>query len=120
MSRARIARGVLAATVAAATVCAVACGLRDHPRRSRTSATTAGSAPPATTPAPPPAADAGTVTAPGFLYGRVTTVAGEVYTGRLRFGGDQEAFWDETFNGFKPDNPWAKSVPAGRLPMESR
>src|SRR5262245_56803556 len=37
----------------------------------------------------------------GFLYGRVTTVAGAVYLGRLRFGGGEEAFWTDYFNGSK-------------------
>jgi hypothetical protein len=56
---------------------------------------------------------------PGFLYGRVTTVDGATYEGRLRWGRDQEAFWDDVFNGVKDQNPWASYVPAGRLPKES-
>lgn len=55
---------------------------------------------------------------PSFLYGRVATVDGANYEGRLRWGGDQEAFWDNYFNGFKQKNPWAVHVPAGRIPME--
>ena len=55
----------------------------------------------------------------GFLYGRVTTHGGAAYEGRLRFGGDEEAFWGDYFNGFKEENPWAADVPAERL-TESR
>ena len=55
----------------------------------------------------------------GFLYGRVTTHGGAAYEGRLRFGGDEEAFWGDYFNGFKEENPWAADVPPERL-TESR
>ena len=55
----------------------------------------------------------------GFLYGRVTTRSGAAYEGRLRFGGDEEAFWGDYFNGFKEENPWAGDVPPERL-TESR
>lgn len=55
----------------------------------------------------------------GFLYGRVTTRSGTAYEGRLRFGGDEEAFWGDYFNGFKEENPWAAEVPPERL-TESR
>ena len=51
----------------------------------------------------------------GFLYGRITTDDGATYLGRLRFGGDEETFWGNYFNGFKDENPWAAHVPAGRL-----
>ena len=54
----------------------------------------------------------------GFLYGRVTTTSA-AYEGRLRFGGDEEAFWGDYFNGFKEENPWAADVPPERL-TESR
>jgi len=57
---------------------------------------------------------------PGFLYGRVTTVDGASYEGRLRWGGDQEAFWGDYFNGRNAANPWAAQVPAERLPKERR
>ena len=43
----------------------------------------------------------------GFLYGRVTTLGGAVYQGRLRWGGDEEAFWSDYFNGLKKENRWA-------------
>ncbi len=32
---------------------------------------------------------------PSFLYGRVTTDDGATYEGRLRWGGDEEAFWGD-------------------------
>ncbi len=44
---------------------------------------------------------------PGFLYGRITAVGGATYEGRLRWGGNQEAFWGDYFNGAKDKNPWA-------------
>lgn len=59
-------------------------------------------------------------THPGFLYGRITAVDGAVYEGRLRWGGDQEAFWGDYFNGFKDKNPWSAQVPPERLPKERR
>jgi hypothetical protein len=51
----------------------------------------------------------------GFLYGRVTTDARGTYEGRLRFGGDEEAFWGNYFNGVKAGNPWATHAPLERL-----
>ncbi len=65
---------------------------------------------PSSTPPAPPEVH------PGFLYGRVTTLTGATYEGRLRWGGDQEAFWGDYFNGQKKENPWAALVPPGRLP----
>ncbi len=56
----------------------------------------------------------------GFLYGRVTTVGGAIYVGRLRWGGDEEVFWGDTFQGFKDENPWVAEVPSERLPRERR
>jgi hypothetical protein len=55
-----------------------------------------------------------------FLYGRITTVDGLTYEGRLRFGGNEEAFWGNYFNGAKKDNPWVVHVPPNRLPKEQR
>jgi len=49
------------------------------------------------------------------LYGRIATVDGATYAGRLRFGGDQEAFWGDTFIGFKRGNPWRAHVAPERL-----
>jgi len=56
----------------------------------------------------------------GFLYGRVTIDDGAVYLGRLRFGGDEEAFWGDYFNGSKGDNPWAIHAPAEQLAEKRR
>jgi len=56
---------------------------------------------------PSPERPASPETYQGFLYGRVTDVDGERYEGRLRWGGDQEAFWGDPFNGTKDENPWA-------------
>jgi hypothetical protein len=53
---------------------------------------------------------------PAFLHARVTTVDGETYRGRLRFGGDEEAFWADYFNGVKAGNPWVEYVPRRELP----
>jgi len=53
----------------------------------------------------------------GFLYGRVATVFGATYEGRLRWGGDEEAFWGDYFNGFKDKNPWADDL---RRPFMAR
>ena len=57
---------------------------------------------------------------PSFLYGRVTTHGGATYEGRLRWGGDEEAFWGDYFNGSKDENPWVAHVPLERLPKERR
>ena len=54
----------------------------------------------------------------GFLYGRITTDDGATYEGRLRWGGDEEAFWGDYFNGFKDENPWVAHAPPDRLPKE--
>lgn len=55
---------------------------------------------------------------PELLYGRVTTVDGKAFEGRLRWGGTQEAFWSDYFNGQKESNRWAPLVAAERLPVE--
>ena len=51
----------------------------------------------------------------GFIFGRVTTDDGAIYEGRLRFGGDEEAFWGDYFNGFKDENPWIADAPLEQL-----
>jgi hypothetical protein len=51
----------------------------------------------------------------GFLYGLITTVDGATYEGRLRWGGDEEAFWGDYFNGSKVENPWVAHVPPEQL-----
>lgn len=43
----------------------------------------------------------------GFLYGRVSAYDGATYQGRLRWGGDEEAFWGDYFNGTRDENPLA-------------
>ncbi len=55
---------------------------------------------------------------PSFLYGRVTTDDGATYEGRLRWGGNEEAFWGDYFNGKKTENPWVAHVSPERLPKE--
>ena len=57
---------------------------------------------------------------PGFLYGRVTTRGGATYEGRLRWGGDQEAFWGDYLNGVKEENPWVAQLPARKRAGERR
>ncbi len=47
---------------------------------------------------------------PSFLYGRVTSTDGQTYEGRLRWGGAEEAFWGDYFNGYKEGNPWGTHV----------
>jgi len=39
----------------------------------------------------------------GYIYGRVETVEGDAYEGQLRWG-EEEAFWDDTFNANKVEN----------------
>jgi hypothetical protein len=114
MTRSTIARGGFAIV---AVLLAVALGYRAFHRDAH---------PVATSPAVPPSTRAAGEAAhpaaeipPGFLYGRITTVDGAMYEGRLRWGGDQEAFWGDYFNGAKPENPWGAQVPPGRLPKES-
>src|SRR5687768_14426082 len=72
--------------------------------------------PAAATPSSPAAAPAAEVR-PGFIYGRITTVDDATYEGRLRWGGDQEAFWGDYFDGAKHENPWAVHAP-GERPIE--
>ena len=76
------------------------------------------SAPALRTPDMPPAADGPAAHAhAGFIYGRITRDDGGTHEGRLRWGGDQEAFWGDYFDGFKPGNPWQAYAPGepGRL-----
>src|SRR5690606_29267398 len=53
---------------------------------------------------------------PAFLHGTVTTVDGDTYRGRLRFGNDEEAFWGDYFDGRKDTNPWIGYLPEDRRP----
>jgi hypothetical protein len=52
---------------------------------------------------------------PELLYGRVFAEDGSIYEGRLRWGGNEEAFWSDHFNGFKDENPWAAHAPTEQL-----
>jgi hypothetical protein len=56
----------------------------------------------------------------GFLYGRITTHGGATYEGRLRWGGDEEAFWGDYFNGSQAENRWVDHVPPEQLPAQDR
>jgi hypothetical protein len=47
----------------------------------------------------------------GFIYGRVTTTSDSVYEGRLRWNGDEEAFWGDHFNATKEDRPYLEDLP---------
>ncbi len=108
MKRATIAGGALAA-VLIVLVLAAAYWVRErdvHPAAAPSPAASPSTAPPA-------AAEH-----QGLLYGRVTTDGGAAYEGRLRWGGDEEAFWGDFFNGVKDGNPWAAHVPPERLPKE--
>ena len=67
-----------------------------------------------------PAAWAAEEAHPSFLYGRITTVDGVAYEGRLRWGGGEEAFWGDYFNGARKQNPWVGHVPPEQLPKERR
>lgn len=69
---------------------------------------------------PTPAAPPPSTEAPGVLYGRVVTHGGAVYEGRLRWGGGEEAFWTDTFDGVKAENPWAALVPPGEIEGATR
>jgi hypothetical protein len=55
----------------------------------------------------------------GFIYGRITIDDGSTYEGRLRWGGEEEAFWGDYFNGFKDENPWMGHAPPEQF-RESR
>ena len=48
----------------------------------------------------------------GYIYGRVTTESGKTYQGRLRWNGDEEAFWGDLFNGTKDDLPHTDDIPS--------
>jgi hypothetical protein len=54
----------------------------------------------------------------GLLYGRITTIEGAVYEGRLRWGGGEEALWGNYFNGVKKGNPWIAQMPAEQVPRD--
>lgn len=113
MTKATIAGGAFATVLI---LLALAIGFRAREQ----DAGPAEAASPAIRPSTPPVAE----TPQGFLYGRITTVDGAIYEGRLRWGSGsqegQEAFWDDYFNGPKRENPWLAHVPPERLPRERR
>jgi hypothetical protein len=55
----------------------------------------------------------------GFIHGRIITVDGAHYEGRLRWGGTQEAFWGDYFNGSKHGNTWLAQVPPEARPKKN-
>jgi hypothetical protein len=71
-------------------------------------------------PVTPPAAMPEEEAHQSFLYGCITAVDGVAYEGRLRWGGDEEAFWGNYFNGARKQNPWVAHVAPERLPKERR
>lgn len=111
MKRATIVRGAFATVVVL-----LAVGVGYRALRQDVQPTAALSPEIAPSPAPPAAAG----TSQGWLYGRITTVDGATFEGRLRFGGDQEASWGDSFNGAKRENPWLPHVPPERLPKQRR
>ena len=54
------------------------------------------------------------------LYGRIATVDGATYEGRLRWGGDEEASWGDYFNGAKDKNRWVDFLAPDQRPKEIR
>jgi hypothetical protein len=115
MTRAKIAGGVFAIVLA---LLALAVGYRaleqdPNPIAAASPAIDPSTAPPAVEPRP-------VAETQGFLYGRITTMDGPVYEGRLRWGIGQEAFWGDSFNGSKRENPWLAHVPPERRPTEPR
>jgi len=110
--RATIRGAVCVIALAVLVLAPVAC----HPALERDKEPAAAT-PPATGPSTP-AVEPAPHDHSGFLYGRITTIDGAVYEGRLRWGGDQEAFWSDYFNGAKDDNPWVAHAPLERRPKE--
>jgi hypothetical protein len=115
MTRATIGLGAFATVVV---LLAVAAGYRALHQDVHPAAAPSSAIPPTTTPAAETLPAAGTDQ--GFLYGRITTVGGATYEGRLRWGGGEEAFWGDYFNGSKDENPWAAHAPLERLPGKRR
>ncbi|MBZ0089712.1 MAG: hypothetical protein K8H90_04960, partial [Thermoanaerobaculia bacterium] len=116
MNRAAIALGACATVLG---LLALAAGYRALEREVRPAAAIPSAIPPGTAPTAEEAEPA-TASREGFLYGRITTVDGASYEGRLRWGGGQEAFWGDYFNGAKRENPWVAQVPPERLRAERR
>jgi hypothetical protein len=113
MKKATIAGGAFATVLV---LLALAVGYRALKRDVDPTAATS----PAITPPAAPSTAAAAEAQPGFLYGRITTIDGATYEGRLRWGISQEAFWGDYFNGSKAENPWVAQAPLERLPKERR
>ena len=115
MTRATIAGGAIATVLALVVAVAGYRALRQngHPATAASSSIAPSTAPVAAE--AHPAAET-----QGFLYGRITTVGGATYEGRLRWGVDEEAFWGDYFNGLKDENPWVAHVPPERLSDKRR
>ena len=105
MRKATIAAGVLGTVVALVVVVVAYRALEREVRPARSSTITLEST--ETHPGPE--------THQGFLYGRITTQEGDAYEGRLRWGGDEEAFWGDNFYGTKGENPWLVHTPPEHL-----
>lgn len=112
MSNASYTRGAAAAVLVVLVVLALVAGYRALEKNVES--------PAAASPAIIPSTTAEEEKGAGFLYGRVTTHDGATYEGRLRWGGDEEAFWGNYFNGFRDENPWFAHAPPERLPRERR
>lgn len=120
MTRATIAGGAFATVTV---ILAVVAGYRAvnqdaHPTTAPSPAITPSTTPAAEVTHLAPATHPAPETHQGFLYGRITTIDGAILEGRLRWGGDEEAFWGDYFNGFKHENPWLAQVPPERRPKE--
>lgn len=110
MTRARI-----AAAAVAGTLVLLALAAAHRARDGETEPTTVRPAELATSTGPAVERDLGE-----FLHGVVTTHDGATYEGRLRWGGDQEAFWGDYFNGVKSRNPWTAHAQLERPAQERR
>ncbi len=110
---------IVVAAVAAASVAVVVAAFRLLPAGGGRT-TDPGRPPARRVDAPGAPAEAVSTDTAGFQTARVTTVDGTIYTGRIRWGGNQEAFWDDWFNGVKRDNPWVAMIPPDLLPKDRR
>lgn len=115
MTKAKIAGGAIA-TLGVLLAVAV-CYRAFHQDGQPAAATSPASTPPIATAEETRSAEESTQ---GLLHGRITTVDGATFEGRLRWGGAEEAFWGDYFNGSKDENHWADHVPPERLPTERR
>ena len=99
---------------------AVAIGYRTRERSIGRGAVTSPAIPPPPAAVAAEGAEAAEGTDDGYLYARIATVDGATFEGRLRFGGDQEAFWGDYCNGTKSENPWAAHLLSEQLPRVRR